>query len=566
MLCKLYLSILLFPFLLFAQFNQKVYVDDSKRIEFTSSNLPIFVINTNGQTIIDDEKITADLGVIYNGEGVRNYLTDPFNHYNGKIGIEIRGSSSQMFPKKQYGVETRDAGGNDLDVSLLGFPAESDWIFSAPYTDKSLMRDVLAYHLFSSMGHYASRYKYYELILNGEYRGVYVLFEKIKRDKNRVNIKKMEPTDISGDALTGGYIVKIDKWDGENNEGWNSSFPAYPGAWQNVSYQYHIPKPDDIVDQQKTYIKSFIYDFERKMNSDYFNNPDSGYATFIDVPSFVDMFLVNEVSKNVDGYRLSTFLYKDRNSVNKKIFAGPTWDYNLAFGNADYYEGWLRTDWQIDYLSSDPGFLSSDGYVPPFWWKKLMDDTTFANCVRYRWETLKNSLFSFNSFNTTIDSIVNVVNEAQVRNYQRWPILGTYVWPNAYIGQTYAEELIYLKSWIRDRLTWLSYYMIGNLTEVEETEIPNAFELSQNFPNPFNPSTTLSYSIPYQCNVIICIYNTLGQKVKELVNENKQAGKYSLTVDMSNYAGGVYFYRININSFNNGMNPVSLTKKMIYLK
>ncbi len=554
------------PLVVFAQLNQKVYVDENKRVEFTSSNLPIFVVNTNGQTIIDDDKITADLGVIYNGEGVRNYLTDLFNHYNGKIGIEIRGSSSQMFPKKQYGVETRDAAGADLDVSLLGFPAESDWIFSAPYTDKSLMRDVLVYSLARSMGHYASRSKYYELILNGEYMGVYVLFEKIKRDKNRVNIKKLEPTDISGDALTGGYIVKIDKWDGENNEGWNSLFPAYPGAWQNVSYQYHIPKPEDIVDPQRNYIRTFINDFERKMYSDNFNNPDSGYTTFLDVNSFVDMFLLNEVSKNVDGYRLSTFLHKDRNSVNKKLYSGPVWDYNLAFGNADYYEGWQRTGWQLDYLSSEPGFLSSDGYVPPFWWKKLMDDSTFANMVRYRWETLKNNLLSFDSFNAKIDSIVNVVNESQVRNYQRWPILGTYVWPNAYIGQTYSEELLYLKSWIRDRLTWLGYYMIGNLTDVNDSEIPKTFELSQNYPNPFNPSTTINYSIDSYSNVTMCIYNTLGQKIKELVNETKQAGKYSLTVDMSNYAGGVYFYKINVNPINNGKSSLSVVKKMIYLK
>ena len=133
-----------------------ISVNDGSLIEFTSSNLPIVVINTNGQIIVDDEKITADMGVIYNGEGIRNNLTDPYNNYNGKIGIEIRGSTSQMFPKKQYAVETRDALGDDLDVSLMGFPEESDWILFAPYNDKSLMRDVLVYKIASSMGRYAS--------------------------------------------------------------------------------------------------------------------------------------------------------------------------------------------------------------------------------------------------------------------------------------------------------------------------------------------------------------------------------------------------------------------------
>ena len=129
-----------------------------------------------------------------------------------------------MFPKKQYAVETRDALGNDLDVSLLGFPEESDWILFAPYNDKSLMRDVLVYKIAASMGRYASRSKFCEVVLNDEYIGVYVLLEKVKRDANRVNIKKLEPPDISGDALTGGYIIKIDKTDGENNDGWYSTY------------------------------------------------------------------------------------------------------------------------------------------------------------------------------------------------------------------------------------------------------------------------------------------------------------------------------------------------------
>src|SRR5688572_1076543 len=150
---------------------------------FTSSNLPIVVINTNGQTIVDDPKIVADMGIIHNAPGVRNHITDPFNNYNGKIGIEIRGSSSQMFPKKQYGIELADVNGDGVEASLLDLPAEEDWILFAPYNDKSLMRDVLAYKLGRDQGRYAPRTKYCELVLNGEYMGIYVLIEKIKRDR-----------------------------------------------------------------------------------------------------------------------------------------------------------------------------------------------------------------------------------------------------------------------------------------------------------------------------------------------------------------------------------------------
>ena len=157
---------------------------------FTSSNLPIVVINTNGQDIPDDPKIEADMGIIYNGPGVRNNLTDPFNDYNGKIGIEIRGQSSQMFPMKSYGVELHNNDGNSIDASILGMPEESDWVLYAPYTDKILMRNVLAYTLSTQMGHWAARCHFVEMFRNGEDNGCYGLMEKIKLGRGRVDIAK----------------------------------------------------------------------------------------------------------------------------------------------------------------------------------------------------------------------------------------------------------------------------------------------------------------------------------------------------------------------------------------
>lgn len=138
------------------------------------------------------------MGVINNGEGKENKLTDPFNEFNGKIGIEIRGHSSQMFPKKQFGIELRDDAGNS---SLLGMPSESDWVLNASYTDKSFLRNVLTYKLGNDLGRYASRTRFCEVVINEKYMGLYILQEKIKRDKNRVNIKKLESPDITGDAL-----------------------------------------------------------------------------------------------------------------------------------------------------------------------------------------------------------------------------------------------------------------------------------------------------------------------------------------------------------------------------
>lgn len=535
---------------------------DGSLVTFTDSNLPIVVINTNGQVIPNDDKITADMGIIYNGEGVRNHLTDPFNNYNGKIGIEIRGSSSQQFPKKQYAVETRDAQGNDLKVSLLGFPEESDWILFAPYNDKSLMRDVLAYKIASSMGRYASRSKFCEVVLNGDYVGVYVLLEKVKRDANRVNIKKLEATDITGDALTGGYIIKIDKTDGENNDGWYSTYLPYPQANFSIFYQYHYPKPDNIVQQQKDYIKSKIFSFETRMQMSNVSDTLNGYPFYLDVNSFVDFFLVNEIAKNVDAYRLSTYLYKDRDSRNPKIFAGPVWDFNIAFGNADYYQGWYTSGWQLQFLTDYQNIPSYEPFLTPNWWRKIFDDNYFRNKAYARWQALKNNVLGTTKIYSYIDSLVTLLDESKTRNFERWPVLGVYVWPNKYVFSTYLQEVNYLKSWISNRWNWMDMNMIGVPTGLNEEpiELMN-FKLEQNYPNPFNPVTNISYSVPEPTFVTLKIYDFLGREISTLVNEYKQPGTYNsqFSIRNSQLSSGVYIYTLKAGNF-------VQSKKMILLK
>ncbi|NOS92213.1 MAG: CotH kinase family protein [Cyclobacteriaceae bacterium] len=421
---------------------------------FTSSNLPIIVINTNGQSILDDPKITADMGIINNAPGVRNNLTDPFNDYVGKIGIELRGSTSQSFPKKPYGIETRDALGNGIDAALLGLPPKDDWILFAPYNDKSLMRDALAYHLGRTMGRYASRAKYVELVINGQYEGIYILFEKIKRDKSRVDIAKLDPVEISGDDLTGGYIVKIDKPTGSGGgDGWNSSFPpTFRSNNQTIFFLYEYPKSTDIVFQQKNYIQNYINNFETALKGTNFKDPVNGYAKYIDVDSFIDFLIMNEVSKNADGYRLSTYLYKKKDSDGGKIYMGPIWDFNLGFGNVNYCtqgnpEGFVYKFNEI---------CGNDYWLVPFWWERLLQDPAFKNKLAFRWQTLRAGTLKTSTVLTYIDSVATVLNvESQQRNFQRWPVLGQYEWPNYFIGATFQEEVNWLKNWVTERMNWL---------------------------------------------------------------------------------------------------------------
>ncbi len=422
---------------------------------FTTSNLPIVVINTNGQTIVDDPRIVCDMGIIDNGYGVMNSINDPFNDYNGKISIEYRGSSSQTFPKKPYALETQDSIGNNNNVSLLGMPIENDWILYAPYSDKALMRNFLTFDLGRKMGHYSPRTVYCELVINGDYKGIYILMEKIKRDKDRVDIAKLDADDLAGDSLTGGYIIKVDKYTGTGGVDWLSDFPNISGG--SLYIQYHYPEATALQAQQLNYIEQYVDSFEYALNGLNFADTSIGYAKYIDVNSFIDFYIINEISKNIDGYRLSTYMHKDKQSKGGKLTMGPFWDFNLAFGNADYCNGGITSGWEVN---------GGCGGNNPFWFERLLDDTIYENKLKCRWEYLREKSFHQDSIFNFIDSMALFLNDAQQRNFQQWPTLGTYVWPNFYVGNSYQDELNFFKIWIGDRLLWIDNNLGGNCYEI----------------------------------------------------------------------------------------------------
>jgi len=276
---------------------------------FFSSHLPLIVLNTEGREIPNEPKIMATMEIINNLGGVANTTDDTPNEYNGSVGLEIRGSSSQGFPKKSYSMETRLPDETDLDVSLFGFPEEEDWVLYAPYTDKSLVRNVLVYDLSRKMGRYASRTKFVELIKNGEYEGVYVAMERVKRDTFRVDVSRLKDTDIEGDELTGGYILKVD---GGRDPGFRS---LYRDPFVNtITWSYYYPSIDDIQPEQDQYIQEEIARFEASFLGENIADPVTGYPNFIDVDSAVDFMILNEITRNVDGYRLSTFVHKEKDS------------------------------------------------------------------------------------------------------------------------------------------------------------------------------------------------------------------------------------------------------------
>ena len=468
-------------------------LESYSQVDFISSNLPIIIIQTNGQDIIDDPRIIASMSII-NNTHKRNYLTDSINGYDGRISIEIRGSTSNVWEKKQYGFETQQSDGSNFNTQLLGLPAENDWVLNGPYSDKSLMRNVLAYKLSENLGNYAPRTRFCELVINNEYLGLYVLIEKIKRDKNRVNIAKLKPDEISGDDLTGGYIIKFDKGTGQ-------SCGVIVTEFANIFTQIEYPDCDSIVDEQKEYIENYINSFEASLYSESFSDSLIGYRNFINVNSFVDYFIINEISKNIDAYNISSFLYKDKDSKQGKLTFGPVWDYNIAFGNANYRDGYTING------------LQASSHI---WYNRLLQDSIFTNLLEKRWVELRNNHLSNNNILKIIDSISFLLDEAQERNFQRWNILSTRLWPNFYVGDSYLDETNFLSGWLMARLSWLDNNIIKSRKEYEE--LINYDE--HFFPNPFTYFFTFTFNLEKEANVSLRLLDQSGNWVVDIRNDS----------------------------------------------
>src|ERR1035437_3128559 len=342
-------------------------------------------------------------------------------------------------------------------------PRENDWILLAPYQDKSLMRIPITFDLYRRMGHYASRFKNVEMILNNEYQGVYALAEKLKRDSSRINVSKLTTTDNSFPNITGGYILEIDRSDAA---GWPSLLSGDTPANTHFYYQYVYPKDSDITVPQQAYIKSYVDSFETAMASPTFANMITGYPNFIHVGSFIDFFIMNELSKNVDAYRLSTYMYKDNITKGGKLHIGPVWDYDIAWHNCDYNNAFDPTGWQYQ--------LTDTVFPTPSWWKRFMQDTTFVNALYCRWNFLRQNILSIGSLYNYIDSSATALHESQQRNFIQWPVLGAHIYPNPQnqSGANYQGEVNDLKTWIVNRIGWMDGAIAGHcLTGIEENNI-----------------------------------------------------------------------------------------------
>jgi len=413
-----------------------VYDVNAKTYTGPESDLPVIVIDTNGVSINEKERIPAIMYVYDKGKNKPGDAPDLVV----PIGIKLRGQSSLTFPKKQYGIETWDGAGNDFDVPLLGLPEESDWILNGSYADKSLIRNHLAYTLFRQATEYAPRTRFCEVYINEckdienpyNYMGIYSLIEKIKVDKNRVNIEKLTKDDNDGINVTGGYIVAQDKVkEGE------------PRIRARQDFTYVYPNYKDMTPQQIDYITRYVIDFTNALFSNDYLDPVKGYKAYLDIKSYARALAMTEFFKAADGMDLSTYYYKPRG---EKLHAGPAWDFDLSMGNTDFRTCTSPTGWYCVSLDEIP--------------RRIMTDPEFVALFRSEWKELRRTVLTDQNIDRVIDEALKEIENAKQRSFERWPGQwnGDFVWPNPSGDQytyTYEEEINRMRKFLHDRAKWI---------------------------------------------------------------------------------------------------------------
>ena len=463
-------------------------------------DLPIIFVDTKATCLNKDvsEKIPATMRVL---DGTSNSVADSASGTLYDIGIKVRGQSSAMFPKPGYSVEVRDATGEGIDVSMLGLPPSDDWVFHGPYVDKSMMRNALAHWLFRQAGRYSPRTKHFDLYINGVYRGVYVLIEKIKRDKYRVDVSKLKDTDITGDDVTGGYIWAFDKTgtntggagNGDiNDEGFNTS--------DGLNVILHYPKKEKIQKEQEEYLKNYLNSLEGLYKN---GGNGSGYENYVDVGSAVDYVLHQEITNNADSYWCSFFLHKPKDSKGGKVTLGPPWDFNLAMSNGTQPEngnnngngnwnmwgggnnGFGSTSvegWQIENSQKsgqNNGWFNMGGssLKAPNWLIQMWKDSNYQSELKKRWAELRSGVWHTKTMDAYLDSMKTYLKNAADRNFKRWPNLGQASGQNdadpepmkyctqssggfgmamgGYNATTWDGEVEHLRKKMKERMKWM---------------------------------------------------------------------------------------------------------------
>ena len=401
------------------KFPSKVLEDEKEAMEELArrQNIPIVRIDTKGKPILDKKNYVDGTISISDPEGLYSDVYE----FKADMGIRGRGNSTWSFPKKPWKVKL------DEKASLLGMPADKEWALLANYADRTLIRNIVAMKLSEICGFsWTPRMRSVEVYLNNEYQGVYTLCEHKKVSKDRVDIDVVGENDNSGDAVTGGYYLEIEEQQDETTCWWTS-----------MGVPMMFSDPEEPTAQQLAYVKDMFESFEQALWARNWSQT-SGYPKYIDVDSFVDYYIVQELTKNIDGnLRKSSFITKERG---KKMEMYHLWDFDLTLGNCGYFWGNVGNGPENFWIRLDK------------WFPHLFNDPAFVQKVQKRWNEL---MPEFSKIPDFIDEQALYLDKAQQRNFKVWSIWESVDWVYFPSLGSYEKEVDYLKEFYTERLQWL---------------------------------------------------------------------------------------------------------------
>ncbi|TNH30591.1 spore coat protein CotH [Micromonospora orduensis] len=412
----------------------------------TAHDLPVVVVDSYGAGRPDREYLDATTMIFPPSAGGSPTLAAAPTVAT-RAGFRLRGNSSATFEKTPYRLEFWDNENDDADYPVLGMPADSDWVLRGPFTDKALIREAFVYDLGREMGLPAPRYAFAEFYLNtdaspvaaSDYMGVYMLVETIKNSKDRLDLKQLDSDDVTLPKIQGGYIWKFE-WMAAEEPTLPCTGPAAT-CWNYLE----VVDPSPLQPQQRDWLRGHIQEFNDVLHSSNAADPTTGYRKYIDVGSFIDLMIVNELSREMDAYVRSSHFYKDRDS---KIFAGPLWDFDLSFGVGGFFANDQVSGWQYQ-QTRQPS--AND------WFAQLQRDPAFVNQARARWQTLRRGLLSDTALTTRINALATPLTNAAQRNFQRWPNLTspTVSFFRTPTSPTWQGQVQVMRDWMLRRAAWL---------------------------------------------------------------------------------------------------------------
>jgi hypothetical protein len=406
------------------------------------THLPTLYINTeNAQPVVSKvDYLNATLTI--KSSVAEEEVTDLVTEIRG------RGNSTWGMSKKPYRLKL------DKKANLFGLPAKAkNWALLANYADKTLMRNAVAFKISEITGlEFTPSVKFVDLYLNGEFLGNYMLTDQIEVNEKRVNVEEQDSADIKEPEVTGGYLLEVD--------GFAADEPKWFTSSQGLKITIKYPKDDEIVVEQETYIRNYITAFENKLFAANFKDPEAGYRSMVDTVSLVNWYIACELTGNSDSF-WSTYLYKRRS--NDKLYFGPLWDFDIAFNNDN------RLGNAVNKLMREHAFN------PRTWIQRFWEDEWFQKAVERRWKTLIDGDI-YNQLTAYIDETAALLEDSQVKNFQRWNVLSTRVYRETYLFTTYVAGVNYLKTYLRDRIAFLNTSFI-----TPEPPQPTAPFVAENF-------------------------------------------------------------------------------------